>query len=87
MRDLTEPVDDLDLIDGVYRWRETCVVVARLASSVPDQESSHAKLTSMHAEDLVVDDNTQGEEVEHVGKIMPDIGIAVFPRTFGVESV
>ena len=41
----------------------------------------------MHAEDLVVDHDAQGEEVEHVGKIVPDVGIAVFSGTLGVEPV
>jgi len=41
----------------------------------------------MDAKDLVVDDHTQREKVKHVGKIMPDIGVAVFARTLGIESV
>ena len=41
----------------------------------------------MHAEDLVVDDNAEREEVEHVGEIVPDIGVAVLARAFGVETI
>lgn len=41
----------------------------------------------MYAEDLVVNDNTQREEVEHIRKVMPHICIPVFPRTFRVEAV
>lgn len=41
----------------------------------------------MHAEDLVVDHDAQGEEVKHVGEVVPDVGIAVFPRTLSVKSV
>ena len=37
-----------------------------------------AKLTSMDAENLVVDDNTQREKVEHVCKVVPHIGIPIF---------
>lgn len=43
--------------------------------------------TAMDAKDLVVDDDTQGQEVKHVGKIVPHIGIAVFPGALGVEAV
>lgn len=41
----------------------------------------------MHAKDLVVDNYAQGQEIEHVGKVVPDIRVAVFPDTFGVEAV
>ena len=42
---------------------------------------------AVHAEDLVVDDDGQGEEVEHVGEVVPDVGVAVFAVAFGVEAV
>lgn len=32
----------------------------------------------MHAEDLVINDYGEREKVEHVGKIVPDIRIAIF---------
>lgn len=32
---------------------------------------------AMDAEDLVIDDHAQGKEIEHVGKIVPDISIAI----------
>lgn len=41
----------------------------------------------MHTEDLVVDDDAEGEEVEHVGEVVPDVGVAVFASAFGVEAV
>ena len=41
----------------------------------------------MHAEDLVVDDDREGEEVEHVGEVVPDVRVAVFAVAFGVEAV
>lgn len=43
--------------------------------------------STMNAEDLVVDYDAQSEEIEHVGEVVPDIRIAVFPCTFGVETV
>ena len=65
MRDLSEPIDNLDLIDMMYRRAETTV----------------------DAEYGVVDDDREGEEIEHVGEILPDGGCAVFSGTFKVESV
>lgn len=41
----------------------------------------------MDAEDLIVDDDGERKEVEHVGEIVPDVRIAVFAIAFGVESV
>ena len=42
---------------------------------------------AVHAEDLVVDDDGEGEEVEHVGEVVPHVGVAVFPVAFRVEAV
>ena len=42
---------------------------------------------TMHTKDLIVDDHAQGKEVEHVCKVMPDIGIAIFAIALGVEAV
>ena len=36
------------------------------------------KFTSMNAKDLIIDDNTQSEEVKHVRKIVPHIRISIF---------
>lgn len=41
----------------------------------------------MHAEYSVVDDDGQGEKVEHVGEVLPDGRAAVFPNAFRVEAV
>ena len=43
--------------------------------------------TTVYAEDLVVDDHTESKVVEHVGKIMPDVGITVLPRTLSVKAI
>lgn len=42
---------------------------------------------AVDAEDLVVDHHAQGEEVEHVGEVVPDVGVAVFPDALGVEAI
>lgn len=42
---------------------------------------------AVYAENVIVNDNCESEKVEHVGKIMPHVGIAVFARTFGVKAV
>ena len=44
-------------------------------------------LTSMHAENLIINDHAQREEVEHIGKVVPHIGVPVLPRALGVESI
>lgn len=44
-------------------------------------------LTSVDAEYPVVDDDREGEEVEHVGEVLPHGRAAVFPHAFRVESV
>ena len=41
----------------------------------------------MDTEYLVVDDHTQSEKVEHVCKIVPDIGVAVLAGTLGIKAV
>lgn len=41
----------------------------------------------MHTEDLVVDHNAEGEEVEHVGEVVPDVGVSVLPRALSVEPI
>lgn len=41
----------------------------------------------MNAEDLIVDDHTQGKKIKHVCKVMPDVRVAIFPRALGVKAV
>ena len=41
----------------------------------------------MDTEYLVVDHHGQGEEVEHVGEVVPDVGVAVFAVAFGVKAI
>ena len=41
----------------------------------------------MDAEYLVVDDHAQGKKIEHVGEVVPNIGIAVFSCALRVKSV
>lgn len=45
------------------------------------------KHTSMHTEDLVVDDNAQGKKIEHIRKVMPNVCVSVLSRTLGIESI
>lgn len=33
----------------------------------------------MYAEDLVVNDNAERKEVKHIRKVVPDIGVSIFP--------
>lgn len=41
----------------------------------------------MYTEYLIVDDHTEGQKIEHVGKVVPYVGIAVLSGTLGIESV
>lgn len=41
----------------------------------------------MDAEDLIVDDDGESEEVEHVSEIVPNTCVAIFPRALCVEAV
>ena len=43
--------------------------------------------TTVEAEDLIIDKGSEGKIVEKVGKIFPDIRIAVLAKTFIVEAV
>jgi hypothetical protein len=45
------------------------------------------KLTSMNTKDLIIDDDTQSEEVEHVCKVVPHVRVPVFSRAFRIEAV
>ena len=42
---------------------------------------------TMEAEDLVVDEGSEGEVIEEVGEILPDVGVAVLAEAFVVEAV
>ena len=41
----------------------------------------------MDTEDGVVDDNGEGEEVEKIGEVVPDVCVAVFTVTLRVKAV
>lgn len=43
--------------------------------------------TTVDTEYLVVDDDGQGEVVEHVRKVVPHISVAIFAAAFSVETV
>lgn len=41
----------------------------------------------MDAENLIVDDNAQGEKIKHVREVVPHVCVAVLARALGVESI
>ena len=43
--------------------------------------------SSVYTKNLVVDDHTEGKKVEHVGEIVPDVGVAVLAIALGIETV
>jgi hypothetical protein len=42
---------------------------------------------SVKTEDLIIDQSSEGKVIEEVGKVLPHIGIAVFPKAFVVKAV
>jgi hypothetical protein len=66
-------------------------LVGNLAEAVDDLDLvdgvNRGRQAAVHAEDLIVDDDGQGEEVEHVGEVVPHVGVAVLARALGVEAV
>lgn len=43
--------------------------------------------TSVEAEDLVLDQGGEGEEVEEVGEVLPHVGVSVLSEALVVEAV
>jgi hypothetical protein len=43
--------------------------------------------TSVHTKYLVIDDDRESEEIEHVGEVRPDFGRSVLPNALGVKSI
>ena len=41
----------------------------------------------MNAEYPIIDDHAQGQEIEHIGKVLPHDRRPVLPYTFRIESV
>lgn len=51
------------------------------------QRVDAGRQTTVEAEDLVVDEGGEGEVVEHICKVLPDVGIAVLAQALVVETV
>lgn len=62
-----------------------------LAESIDDFDLINGmyrwRKAAVHAEYLIVDDDAQGKKIEHIGKVVPDISIAILSCTLGVKSV
>lgn len=43
--------------------------------------------TSVKAEDLIIDQGSEGEVIEEVGEVFPDIRIAILPEALIVEAI
>ena len=46
-----------------------------------------SSFTSMYTKYIVIYNDAQCQEIEHISKMVPDVRIAVFPRTFRVKAV
>jgi hypothetical protein len=42
---------------------------------------------AMDAEDLIVDNDAQRQEIKHVSEIMPNVRVTVFAGAFGIEAI
>ena len=42
---------------------------------------------AVNTENLVIDDDAEGEKIEHICEIVPYVGVSVFARAFGVEAI
>jgi len=58
-----------------------------IESSNVVQRVDTGRKAAVKAEDLVIDEGSEGKIVEEVCKVLPDVGIAVFAKTLVVESV
>ena len=65
--------------------------VWNLAESVYDFDLINGvnggRKTAMYTEDLVINHDTQCQEVEHVGEVVPDVGVAVLACTLGIKPI
>lgn len=43
--------------------------------------------TAVEAEDLVVDESSEGKVIEEVGEVLPDVGVAVLAEALVVEAI
>ncbi len=41
----------------------------------------------MEAEDLVVDEGGERQVVKEVGEVLPNIGVAIFPKAFVIKAI
>lgn len=60
---------------------------ARVRKGFPLVAGREGGFTAVDAEDVVVDDDAEGEEVEHVCEVVPHTRIPVLATTLRVESV
>lgn len=51
------------------------------------QRVNARRQSTVETEDLVLDQGGQGQEVEKVGKVFPNVCIAIFPEAFIIETV
>ena len=51
------------------------------------QGMNRGRKAAMNAENLVVNDDAESEEVKHVRKIVPYIGVSIFARAFSIEAI
>lgn len=71
----------------ITHWTLVWNFLNTVESSDVIQGVDAGRKTSVQAENLVVNQGGQWQVIEQVGKVLPDVGIAVFAQAFVVESV
>ena len=51
------------------------------------QRVNAGRQAAVKAEDLILDQGGQGQVVEQIGEVLPDVGVAIFPEALIVEAV
>lgn len=90
-RRTSEPVHDLNLVYRMNRGRQPCTEFPTSASQpvnrLEDKKDRNRARTSMHAENLVVNDHGQCQEVEHVREVRPHVRRAILAHALRVKAV
>ena len=62
-----------------------------LAKAIDDfdliDRMNRGRKATVYAKYLIVDDNAQSKEIEHVGEVVPNVGVAILARALGIEAV
>lgn len=89
MRDLLNSINRPDVVKGIYRGRKAAMETEDLekiwvSSTLTHGPSFEKGFICAH---LIVNESSQWQVVEKVGKVLPDIGVAILSQALVVESI